>query len=667
MTISIDTNTTSFVITGSVDEILSNKRYERWFKVNHATFQNNQIIIPFSTEDNPSKYPSRDQQYAVILRLFDKIGISSKNILYSKEAESQLEIMRKEEKSFELHSNKARDIRNGDVESEELNEFSKKIDKILKIQLSPRQRVAAFHLAFSQNACNFSTPGTGKTAMVYAAYAYLKSLNEDNQKHVSRLLIISPPAAFVAWEGEFVKWLGRKPTSKRLAGLDAKSRKLFYYSEQDIELLMISYQSASNPNDVLGIIDYLSKHNTMVVLDEAHRIKSLNGTWAQAVLSVAKYANSRVVLTGTPAPYGYQDIYNLYKFIWPTKRIISFSPGILESLNELRTRHQRESVQALIEEISPYFIRIKKSHLNLPAPVEHQPIKIDMNHDHREIYEMLEDKYISEIDDDYEFSLTDKLKQAKIIRLRQASTNPYLLKFALDNYMSEYGIPLSTDISDRNLIDRLDEFHPNKFVPPKFPAVLDLVKKITSKDGPDGKVIIWTIFIKNLEMLRNYLNDNGINCEYIYGATPFDNDENNDIITREKIIQNFHDENCKFKVLIANVFAIGESVSMHHACRNAIYLEKDFNAGLYMQSKDRIHRMGLPNNAQVNYFHFITENSIEETVHDAVLDRERRMLAMIENEEIPLLNMGFDNSDFSNLDDIKKIIQHYHARRRKSP
>ena len=196
MTISIDTNSTTFIISGSIDEILSNKRYERWFRANHAVFQNNQIIIPFSTEENPSKFPSRDQQYAVILRLFDKIGINTKDIGYSAEAGAQLEIMRSEEKSFKLHSIKANDVRNGNFEGEELNIFSKKIDETLKIQLTPRQRVAAFHLAFSQNACNFSTPGTGKTAMVYAAYSYLKSLDEDNSKHVSRILIISPLEAF---------------------------------------------------------------------------------------------------------------------------------------------------------------------------------------------------------------------------------------------------------------------------------------------------------------------------------------------------------------------------------------------------------------------------------------------------------------------------------------
>ena len=43
--------------------------------------------------------------------------------------------------------------------------------------LYPLQLLSAFHLAFSQNSCNFAVPGAGKTSIVYAAFAYLLSDN----------------------------------------------------------------------------------------------------------------------------------------------------------------------------------------------------------------------------------------------------------------------------------------------------------------------------------------------------------------------------------------------------------------------------------------------------------------------------------------------------------
>ena len=34
-----------------------------------------------------------------------------------------------------------------------------------------------------------------------------------------------------------------------------------------------------------------------------------------------------------------------------------------------------------------------------------------------------------------------------------------------------------------------------------------------------------------------------------------------------------------------------ESISLHKACHHSIYLERTFNAGHFIQSKDRIHRV----------------------------------------------------------------------------
>src|SRR3546814_10975209 len=81
-----------------------------------------------------------------------------------------------------------------------------------------KQLLSAFHLAFSQNACNFSVPGAGKTSVVYAAYAYLKSLPPEDPKSVDRLLIVGPFSSFKAWEDEFASIFDHKPVSRRLSG-----------------------------------------------------------------------------------------------------------------------------------------------------------------------------------------------------------------------------------------------------------------------------------------------------------------------------------------------------------------------------------------------------------------------------------------------------------------
>lgn len=166
----------------------------------------------------------------------------------------------------------------------------------------PLQMLSAYHLAFSQNACNFSVPGAGKTSIVYGAYAYLKKLPADSLKKVDRLLIISPLNAFGPWELEYAECFGVEPTVKRLTGqmsLDAK--KQYFYENDPAEITLLSYSSVvSLVEDIQG---FLRRNRVMVVLDEAHKIKNTDGgITAQSIMAIAEQSAARVVLTGTPAP-----------------------------------------------------------------------------------------------------------------------------------------------------------------------------------------------------------------------------------------------------------------------------------------------------------------------------------------------------------------------------
>ena len=58
--------------------------------------------------------------------------------------------------------------------------------------LYPLQLLSAYHLAFSQNSCNFSVPGSGKTSIVYGAFSYLKKLDKEDTKFVDKIFIIGP-------------------------------------------------------------------------------------------------------------------------------------------------------------------------------------------------------------------------------------------------------------------------------------------------------------------------------------------------------------------------------------------------------------------------------------------------------------------------------------------
>ena len=129
----------------------------------------------------------------------------------------------------------------------------------------------------------------------------------------------------------------------------------------------------------------------------------------------------------------------------------------------------------------------------------------------------------------------------------------------------------------------------------------------------------------------------------------------------KKIIDKFHEVDCPYKVIIANPFAVGESISLHQACHNAIYLERNFNAAMYMQSKDRIHRYGLNDDDVINYHFLLTKDTIDEIIHRRLIEKENRMLDITEKEEIPLLGMNMDESN-DDENDIQSIMKYYYEK-----
>lgn len=118
-----------------------------------------------------------------------------------------------------MFSKQAKEIRNNNCSVDDFAEFTKSLAQNMKKRtLYSLQLLSAYHLAFSQNACNFSVPGAGKTSIVYGAYTYLKNLSEDNPKHVNRILIIGPLSSFGPWENEYEECFGVKVKAKRLSG-----------------------------------------------------------------------------------------------------------------------------------------------------------------------------------------------------------------------------------------------------------------------------------------------------------------------------------------------------------------------------------------------------------------------------------------------------------------
>lgn len=601
-------------------------------------------------EYNPTDHKISIRQREIpklLLDLHDALSKRGYTDSSNGEANAVLDCYYAEEEAFSVFSERARRIRNNDCGENDFKEFETVVSERLPGRsLYPLQLLSANHMAFSQNSCNFSVPGSGKTAIVYGAYAYLNSLSDKNPKHVDSIVVAGPLSSFGPWEDEFESCFLRRPNAIRLDGsLNLVDKKNYLITGKPADITLVSYASLDSLQDYLS--NFMREHKSMIVLDEAHKIKNTTGgTWATAAMSLASFASARVILTGTPAPNGYEDLYNLFWFIWPEHNVVRFR---VNQLSEMSKDERDGRIPRLLSYIEPYYLRIRKSDLHLP-PVNDMSLEyVEFSPLHRKIYDEVERYYLeSIISDDFNDDASRKSAFAKIIRLMQASCNPSVLIAASDNPESELQLP-NEALEDIRIFSKSE-------VPAKFELAKDLVISSVSKGE---KVLVWTHFVSTLKSLMRYLELCGISSKALYGETPIgDYDECDEVLlqTRESIVREFNDPNSGLMVVVANPAAVAESISLHHSCHTAVYLERGFNAAQYLQSRDRIHRYGLAEGIVTTYYKIAASDTIDEVVDERLALKEARMMRIVESSDIPL----FENvRNDVGADDIKALIQDY--------
>lgn len=148
MSISIELNKNSYILTGDIGLIKSKRRSKSNFEAYGANFnEDNKIIIPFSTEENPNDFDNGEKQYAAILKLFNKFDIDFEKTKQVKEFVFEID---QENKNFKDFSLKAKDIRNNIHARDDFKKFTDIIYKELSRELYKLQLLSAYHLAFSE-------------------------------------------------------------------------------------------------------------------------------------------------------------------------------------------------------------------------------------------------------------------------------------------------------------------------------------------------------------------------------------------------------------------------------------------------------------------------------------------------------------------------------------
>ena len=523
----------------------------------------------------------------------------------------EIEKKRNEELLISLKQNPDKGDYDGFVESvENLN---------LKRKLETHQLKSLYHLYSCSSAAVFSVPGSGKTSVVLAYYEKLKL-----EGKVDHIFIVGPVNSFVSWVKEFSLNINRELNSKILgSNIKKEDRKIFYSQKLNCEMIMAHFSTIAN--DVVSLKKFFEYNKVLLVIDEAHNIKKLDGKWSNAVLTLGNNINYKVILTGTPLPNDLRDVYNYLDFLFGENFVFTKKDKArIENL--LNQEKKIEAIDFVREKINPFYTRVTKKELNLSTPNFNKPILVEMNPVEKKIYEAIQSK-ISHYGresflDNIEF--VQKICKARIIRLKQAASYIKNLDTALDEDFLDQDEKILNDNDIKGLISNYDKLEK----PAKLSKLISMVKELKKQNK---KVLIWSTHLKTIDLILDNLRLENIVVKKITGET------NRDFEIKKNIMEEFNDNSSDLDALVALPQACSESISLHKACQNAIYYDLNYNAAEFLQSLDRIHRVGGSEIHPVYYNFLHYEKTVDTKIFERVFLKADRQMQIIEED-----NFTFD-------------------------
>ena len=501
--------------------------------------------------------------------------------------------------------------------------------------LRAHQSEGVAHALAAINSANFSVPGSGKTATSLAIAA-----THYASETVDVVLVIGPLACFDPWEREARAVLSSTFRTLRIRGTAAQRRDRYARVRRG-DIVLISYATASA--DLAPLRELMRSWKTMLVVDESHRIKRLRGgLWAGSVIELAKYATVRTILSGTPMPQSGKDLYSQLSVLWPG--------GELAGRPDAFAARVDNNFSGVLTDVRPFVSRVPKAALNLP-PYQTFRHEIPLRGTQAEVYELIANRFRRRIIDAATWA--DKLaalKRGRPIRLLQAAANPDLF-----NHGDQYFRLSPIENPDPTLMERLAAYRGSE-LPAKSQRALQLVNEIAASDG---KVVCWSNFVANLDQFSRLVRETtGLPIfqidgrmpagdDALHAAAPRTADEAGEEDTRERVIHRFLTTDGP-AVLVTNPASCSESISLHMSCRNAIYLDRTYDCALFLQSIDRIHRLGLPDDARVEIHILLAtmdgQPSVDHLVDASLTMKEAVMRVLLEDVELRPLELQEDPS-----------------------
>jgi SNF2 family DNA or RNA helicase len=405
--------------------------------------------------------------------------------------------------------------------------------------------------------------GLGKTFVAIAAFQRSKATGKS-----SRMVVICPNSLKRNWTSELAKFAPELSSTIVEGSASVRRAQL---SSISCDVAIISYETARS--ETSGVLAFLSRQPTVLVLDESHSAKNRKSLTTIAARHFASAAAFRWLLSGTPITNSVGDIHSQIGLVEPKNPLGSYDSFVA-------VYGEPTAAKALAAKIAPYVLRRTKAQcLDLPEKT-FCDLTIALPDWQRKLYDNMRDQLVCEFESmtGEQFRASAATALSKILRLAQLASNPSLV--------------LPTEPR----------------TPAKFEELDNLIEEICVGQGE--KVILWSHYVGTINALTDRFKHLG--PLVLYGEVP--NSE------RQAIGNSFQTDPAR-KLLIANPAAAGTGFTFT-AARYCIYESLNWRYDFYAQSQDRIHRIGQEH--PVTYIRLIASDTVEQAIA-AALERKSKL------------------------------------------
>lgn len=445
---------------------------------------------------------------------------------------------------------------------EKLREFETIADKPLPVgfkgELRPYQKAGYNWLHFIKDykfgGCLADDMGLGKTIQALAMLLHQKEAGAQ-----SASLLVMPTSLIYNWLHEAQKFT----PALRVLNYTGTYREKSVSQFKHYDLVLTSYGIVRL--DVEMLKNY---YFDFIVLDESQAIKNPSSNTSLAVRGLK--SKHRLILTGTPVENSTMDLWSQMSFI---------NPGLLgnqtffknEFLRPIEKEKNEEKTKKLHALIKPFILRRHKSQVatELPEKIEHTTyckMTEEQEHAYEETKSFYRNKILKNIEESGSVNTQFMLLQG-LMKLRQIANHP---RMADVNYEGDSG---------------------------KMKEIIRMTRSVVAEGH---KVLIFSQFVKHLDIVRAALNEKQIPYTYLDGNTK----------DRHQQVERFQtDENIRVFLISLKAGGVGLNLT---AADYVFILDPWWNPAVEAQAVDRAHRIGQQN--KVFTYKFITKNTVEEKI-----------------------------------------------------